>query len=244
VKQHPGTAYFAAVGDALGPNYLRYSFTKGTEQEVRFLVDLLRLGPGARVLDVGCGAGRHAMGLAKAGLSVTGIDISAGLLAVARDNASAEEVNLSLFQMDAREMPFEEEFDAAISICQGAFGLMGGDDPVVLRKIAAAVKPEGKVVLTAFSALFEASHPRPEATFDADAGVVHESTVIKTADGADREVDLWTNVYTPRELRLMAIGVGLIPEEIWAVEPGDFARRAPDLEHPEFMLLARRPEWS
>jgi len=243
LKQHPGTPYFAAVGDALGENYLRYSFTKGTEQEVAFLVDALNLDSGARVLDVGCGAGRHAVGLAEAGLSVTGIDVSPGLLAVARDKTAESGVSVSLFEMDAREMPFHEEFDAAISICQGAFGLMGGDDPVVLRKIAEAVRPEGKVLLTAFSALFEAGHPRPEADFDPDAGVVHEATTIKTRDGEDRTVDLWTNVYTPRELRLMAIGVGLIPEEIWAVEPGAFARRPPDLEHPEFMLLARRPQW-
>jgi hypothetical protein len=48
-------------------------------------------------------------------------------------------------------------------------------------------------------------------------------------------------VYTPRELRLLAIGVGLVPEEVWSVEPGDFAKRPPDLDHPEFMLVAKRP---
>ena len=175
---------------------------------------------------------------------MTAIDVSPGLLEVAREKATAADVNVSFFDMDAREMPFDQEFEAAISICQGAFGLMGGDDPVVLRKIAEAVRPHGLVVLTAFSALFEARHPRSEADFDADAGVVHEQTTITTMSGAEQEVDLWTNVYTPRELRLLAIGVGLIPEEIWAVEPGGFARRPPDLDHPEFMLLARRPDWS
>jgi hypothetical protein len=66
-------------------------------------------------------------------------------------------------------------------------------------------------------------------------------TSVKDETGGDHPVELWTSVYTPRELRLLAIGVGLVPEHVWSVAPGDFARRPPDLERPEFMLVARRP---
>jgi len=240
---HPGTPYFAEVGDRLGENYLRYSFTKGTEQEVRFLVELLDLPTGARVLDVGCGPGRHVIALAKAGLSVTGVDVSPRLLAVARDAANEAGLfgNVALFECDARAMPFDLEFDAVISICQGGFGLMGQDDALVLRRMMEAAKPGAPVVVTAFSAYFEAAAARPEAHLDVDKGTVHERTRIKEADGTDAEVDLWTSVYTPRELRLLAVGVGLVPEHVWSVEPGNFSRREPDLEHPEFMLVARKP---
>jgi hypothetical protein len=74
-----------------------------------------------------------------------------------------------------------------------------------------------------------------------DQGIVHEETTIRDEAGAEHAVDLWTGVYTPRELRLLAIGVGLAPEHVWSVSPGDFARRAPDVDHHEFMLVARRP---
>lgn len=240
-KAHPGGPYFEELGDKLGRSYLRYAFTKGTEQEVAFLLELLDLAPGARVLDVGCGPGRHAVGLAKAGLAVTGVDVSSRFLELAAEAARAAGVAASFFEVDARRMPFDDEFDAVISICQGGFGLMGTDDPLVLRRMMEAAKRGAPVVLTAFSSLFEARHPRENATLDPDSGTVHEVTRITPEEGQDEEVDLWTGVYTPRELRLLAIGTGLVPEEVWSVEPGDFVRRPPDLEHPELMLVARKP---
>lgn len=239
---HPGDPYFEAVGDLLGRAYLRYSFTKGTDQEVRFLLDLLSLDRGARVLDVGCGPGRHSIPFARAGLSVTGVDVSRRFLDIAAEAARDAKVPASFFVVDARQMPFDDEFDAVISICQGAFGLMGRDDSLVLKRMMESVRVGGRVVVTAFSALHEARYPRAEATMDIDRGIVHESSSVKDEEGADHSIDLWTGVYTPRELRLLALGVGLIPEHVWSVAPGDYARREPSIEYTELMLVARRPK--
>jgi ubiquinone/menaquinone biosynthesis C-methylase UbiE len=238
---HPRRAYFEDVAAVLGRAYLRYDFTKGTDQEVAFLIELLNLQPGKRLLDVGCGPGRHAIGFAKAGLQVTGIDISQRFLDLAAEDARTAGVGAAFFVVDARRMPFDDEFDAVVSICQGAFGLMGGDDALVLRRMAEAAKPGGLVAVTAFSALYEAKQGRSGAAFDPDEGIVHERTTVKDEEGVEHEVDLWTGVYTPRELRLLAIGCGLIPQTVYSAAPGDFARRPPDLEHPEFLLVARKP---
>lgn len=240
-KPHPGEPFFVPVAERLGRAYLRYTFTRGTDQEAKFLLDVLDLEPGARVLDVGCGPGRHVVALARAGLNVTGVDVSQRFLDIAAQAARDAGVGASLFQVDARSMPFEDEFDAVISICQGGFGLMGNDDGLVLRRIAEAVKPEGRVLLTAFNAYYSVRNQLEQATFDADTGIVHESAPIRDETGAEERMDLWTGVYTPRELRLLAIGVGLVPEHVWGVEPGDFARRPADIDRPEFMLVARKP---
>ena len=240
--EHPGDAYFRDVAERLGEAYLRYSFTKGTQQEVAFLVEVLGLRPEQRVLDVGCGPGRHSVALAQAGLAVTGIDVSARFLEIAAEAARAAGVGAAFFEVDARGMPFDDEFDAVISICQGAFGLMGEGDGLVLRRMAEAARPGGLLCLTAFSAYYEASNPRPEAIFDADKGTVHEHSTIRDEAGTEHNVDLWTGVYTPRELRLLALGTGLVPEAVYSVGPGEFARREPGFEHPEFMLIARKPE--
>jgi SAM-dependent methyltransferase len=240
--EHPGEPYFRDVAERLGEAYLRYSFTKGTKQEVTFLVDALNLQPGQRLLDVGCGPGRHSVALAQAGLAVTGVDISTRFLEIAADAARTAGVGAAFFEVDARAMPFDDEFDAVISICQGAFGLMGDGDGLVLRRMAEAARPGGLVCLTAFSAYYEARNPRSEAAFDADAGIVHEHSTVREESGAEHDVDLWTGVYTPRELRLLALGTGLVPEAVYSVGPGEFARRRPGFEHPEFMLIARKPD--
>ena len=108
--------------------------------------------------------------------------------------------------------------------------------------MARALRPGGRLGLSAFSSYFQVHH-LPEGTgFDADAGVAHERTVIKDESGTDAATDLWTTCFTPRELRLLARSAGLVPEHVWSVEPGRYARRPPDLDHPEHLLLARGPD--
>ena len=72
-----GEHWFEPIADHLGRAYLRYSHTKGTVQEVDHLVRALQLETGRRVLDVGCGPGRHAHELARRGVACHGIDVSA-----------------------------------------------------------------------------------------------------------------------------------------------------------------------
>ena len=52
--------WFEPLADHMGPAYLRYSFTKGTVKEIDALIERVGLAPGDRILDVGCGPGRHA----------------------------------------------------------------------------------------------------------------------------------------------------------------------------------------
>jgi SAM-dependent methyltransferase len=238
-----GEHWFEELADHLGPAYLRYSFTYGTEQEVDFLVGELGLEPGTRILDVGCGPGRHAKALARRGMVVHGVDISARFIALAREDAPA---GATFERVDARALAYDAEFDLVLSLCQGAFGLPGeptaiDPDVALLARMAAACRPGGRVVLSAFSAYFQVRHLGEAARFDAATGVNHERTEIRDLDGHVAEVDLWTSCFTPRELRLMAAAAGLEVESVHAVTPGGYAARPPDLDHEEFLLVARRP---
>jgi SAM-dependent methyltransferase len=212
--------------------YLRYSFTRGTDQEVAFLAEVLDLRPGMRVLDVGCGPGRHAHALARRGIEVVGIDIAAAFLAAAGPGVWV--------RGDARRLPFfPGSFDAAISLCQGGFGLLGGpDDELVLAQLADAVKKGGRVAVSAFSAYFAVRHLEPGETFDAGYGVNHERAEVRDPEGRVETFDLWTTCFTPRELRLMAAAAGLQVTGLWSVRPGEYRQRAPDLDYQEFLVTA------
>ncbi|CAN5772167.1 class I SAM-dependent methyltransferase [soil metagenome] len=236
------------LADHLGSAYLRYSFTKGTEQEVEFLVRVLGLEPGMRVLDVGCGPGRHAHALGRRGMAVHGVDISDRFVELARRDAPD---GVTFERLDARRLPYDGAFDVAISLCQGAFGLAYGasvgdtpldPDGAVLEGIARALRPGGRMGLSAFSAYFQVQWLDPErGSFDAERGVNHERTTIKDEQGRDAEVDLWTTCFTPRELRLLVARSGLVVDHLWSVRPGEYHEGRPDLEHEELLVVAHRP---
>ena len=242
--------WFEDLADHLGAAYLRYSFTKGTEQEVDFLVATLGLAPGARVLDVGCGPGRHAHALARRGFDVVGVDISERFIDLARANAP-DGAAVRFERADARALRYEEEFDAVISLCQGAFGLADGPGPgggvarldpdrAVLDGMARALRTGGRLALSAFSAYFQVRFLGEADSFDAERGVNHERTAIRDEEGREVPAEAWTTCFTPRELRLLAEAAGLRPEHVWSVTPGDYGAHPPDIEHPEFLLVAAK----
>ena len=234
--------WFEDVADHLGAAYLRYSFTKGTRQEIDFLVDELDLEPGMRVLDVGCGPGRHAYALAERGIATHGLDVSRRFVDLAVDGAPE---GATFERIDARHLvhrdDLAEAFDAVICLCQGAFGLMTADghDRTVLAGIARALRPGGRLALSAFSSYFVMRHWEG-AEFDADTGVNHERTEIRNAAGVATETSLWTGCYTPRELRLLCELTGFDADAIHSVEPGAYRRATPTTDTAEFLLVATR----
>ena len=235
--------WFEALASHMGETYLRYSFTKGTEQEVDYLVEALDLSSGSRVLDVGCGPGRHALALARRGMRVHGFDISTAFVEVAR--ATAERDGLSdvatFERLDARVADFPPIFDAAICLCQGAFGLMDhlSHDLEVLSGLAGALRPGGAFALSAFSAYFAVKY-HDQAVFDASAGVTSESTTVRNSAGEQMDAELRTGCFTPRELRLMCRQVGLSVEAVHSVEPGAYGSHPATAESPEFLVLGHR----
>jgi SAM-dependent methyltransferase len=244
--------WFEDLADHLGSAYDRYAHTKGTVQEVDHVVAALDLRPGQRVLDVGCGTGRHAHELARRGIVVHGIDISQRFVDLARAaSPSSDEQTAQIRAVrssqatfergDARSMAFEGEFDAVICLCQGAFGMMtaDGEDAAVVAGMARALRPGGRLALSAFNAYFAVKY-HVDAEFDATTGVSHEITEIRSETGEVRSVDLWTGCYTPRELRLLLAAHGFVVDSIASVEPGAYGSAPATTESPEFLVVAHR----
>jgi len=223
-----------------GSAYLRYSFTKGTAQEVGFLVEALEISPGHRVLDVGCGPGRHAHGLTAAGARVVGVDLAEAFVREARAGGAGP----VFVRGDARRLPVRAgAFDAVVCLCQGGFGLLGGgaDESAALAQMADALRPGGRLALSAFSAYFAAMNMEEGESLDPASGVLTEHTTVRGPTGEERPFRLDSTCFTPRELRLMASAAGLEVDAVWSVGPGRYQRRAPTYELPEWLMVAHRP---
>ena len=97
-----------------------------TSEEIDFLVRVLNLKPGCRVLDVPCGNGRLAIPLAERGYKVTGVDITTILLQEAQSASQGANPGLELVETDMRDLSWIETFDAAFCFW-GSFGYFDDD---------------------------------------------------------------------------------------------------------------------
>jgi SAM-dependent methyltransferase len=243
----PSGPWFNDVAAFLGRAYWApdtgrvMAFTRGTDQEVGFLVDALALEPGHRVLDVGCGPGRHALALAGRGIEVTGVDASPAFVALASAAAASRDLPATFAVLDVRDLTYDREFDAAICLCQGGFGLLGGRDEVdVFARVARSVRPGGRLAVSAFSLVFATRFLEPGETLDPATGVLHERTLVRNESGDERTADLWTTCFTARELELLAALAGVDVVAVHGVTPGRYRAAPPDLDQPELLLVAHR----
>jgi SAM-dependent methyltransferase len=170
-----------------------------------------------------------------------GIDISSTFLALARERASEAGAPVSFFEMDALALPFEDEFDVAISICEGAFGL-GLDDLKILRGMTAALKPGGHAAVAAPNTFYVLNQVGDRSEFDPVTSLFRKTMKDDPGeDGTTKDLQMWSSCYTPRELEWIANGAGLDPEIVNGIAPGAFGADIPTFEHPELLLLARKP---
>jgi len=130
--------------DQLAPDYDRMTFVErtlfGVDRHRRRLLN----GITGRVLDVACGAGANFECFRKAS-HVTGIDLSQGMLDIARRKAEQMGLSIDLRVMDAQQLEFPDgSFDVVVS----ALSTCTFPDPVAaLREMGRVVKPEGRILL-------------------------------------------------------------------------------------------------
>ena len=235
--------------DGHAPAYMDNVFTKNTVSEADFIIEELKLSPGIRILDMGCGTGRHSIELAKRGYSMTGVDISSGMLTEAKEAASKAGVKVEWINADATQFKSDRLHDAAICLCEGAFGLLGkDDDPLeqglsILRNINKALKPDCKLMMTVLNGLALTRKYKQE---DVEKGVFDPVALIETypmeydTAAGKRTMMVRERGFTPTELKLMLGQTGFEVNHIWGGTAGNWGRRKIDLDEIEIMIIASK----
>ncbi len=231
---------------AHAPVYEQNAFTQNTVAEVDFLVEELGLSLGTSVLDVGCGTGRHSIELARRGYSMTGLDLSPEMLARAKANAEAAGVLVRWVQADATAFDLLERFDAAICLCEGAFGLLGsGEDPVehplaIARNVSRCLKPGAKAVFTMLngSRFFRMHQNADVASGSFDPVALAQSSEVEVEGGGT--VTVRERAFVPTEIGLIFRLAGLRVLDVWGGTAGNWGRRPIDLDEIEFMVVAEK----
>ncbi len=248
--------------EKLFENYSRQydheSFTQGTAGECDFIEQELNFDSSCRILDIGCGTGRHAIELTRRGYSVTGIDLSAAQLKRAREKAAEEHLAIDFLQHDARNLPFETDFDAAIMLCEGAFPLMETDEMnfEILAQAEKALKTQGLFLFTTLNGLFPLHHSIDDFHNDGSQaqGASYKSTGFDLMTFRDCNVTTFTDdegkehritcnerYYVPSEITWMLKTLGFHSIEIFKAELGAFSRKdALSTEDYEMLVTARK----
>ncbi|HUT77758.1 MAG TPA: class I SAM-dependent methyltransferase [Polyangia bacterium] len=116
-------------------------------RDLDLIADSLGVEPGGLVLDLACGAGRHAIGMARRNYRVVGVDLSLSMLARAGELAQEAGQKINFIHGDMRDLGFDQTFDGVY--CLGtSFGYF--DDPVnvkVIEGVHHALKPGGFFLL-------------------------------------------------------------------------------------------------
>jgi 2-polyprenyl-3-methyl-5-hydroxy-6-metoxy-1,4-benzoquinol methylase len=231
--------------------YDRETFTQGTFQEVTFIEQEIGFDKTKRILDIGCGTGRHAIELAKRGYNVTGIDLSESQLKRAREKAGEATVNVQFEQGDARTLKYKKEFDVALILCEGGFALMETDEMnyAILQGAARALKPGGIFIVTTLNAFYPLTHSLEEfmnanivegtsSGHAFDTMTLRDISTLEVADddGHMRTFHCNERYYMPSEITWMLKSLGFSTIDIFGCPIGNF-NRGTQLTPNDFEML-------
>ena len=226
------TKWYKELFEEMGIEYEDYPFTKNTDNEVKWMIKEYLINPEMKILDVGCGTGRHAINLATKGYKdITAIDLSPGLIRAAKEFAKGKNVQVDFRVCDARELPFENEFDVAICLCEGAFGLLENDTEnyKVLRAVHKSLKMFGVFILTTLN-LFR------DDKFDLMTCRVESEEEITRKDGQKKIIKCSDRSYSFPELKWVLEQHGF--EVILGANP--FSKEPIKYGTMEFMVVSKK----
>jgi 2-polyprenyl-3-methyl-5-hydroxy-6-metoxy-1,4-benzoquinol methylase len=250
--------WYETLFENYAKSYDNEVFTQGTLGECDFIETELNGNKKLHILDVGCGTGRHAIELTKRGYRVTGIDYSENQLQHARQKAAELHLGIDFLHHDARDLPFNAQFDVAIMLCEGGFPLMETDEMnyAILQNVSKSLKNNAKLIFTTLNGLFPLYHSVQQFCDDAkgegnatyhsnsfDLMTFRDHNITEIEDDNGKKITLNCNerYYVPSEITWLLKSLGFKKIEIFGAKLGAFSHNDKlTTEDFEMLVVAER----
>lgn len=250
--------WYESLFESYGQTYDSENFTIGTIGECDFIERELDYNKSLKILDVGCGTGRHSVELTRRGYKITGIDLSESMLQTAREKAKSNHLAIEFLKHDARNLPFNKDFDVAIMLCEGGFPLMETDEMnfEILKNVSKSLKDNCRFIFTTLNGLFPLYHSVEKFladnasednatyrsnTFDFLTFRDHNVTEFTDDFGNKKTLDCNERYYVPSEITWLLKSLGFNKIEIFGARLGAFTRENQlTTEDFEMLIIAEK----
>ncbi len=233
--------WYESLFDNYARKYDKECFVQGTAGECDFIEQEISRDRSRKIIDIGCGTGRHSIELARRGYNLTGVDLSASQLSRAMEKAKEAGVAIDFQKHDARHLPFKDEFYLAIMLCEGGFPLMETDEMnfEILKSATQVLEANGKLIFTTLNGLFPLYHSVEQFcaeagengnatyrsnTFDLMTFRDHNTTVIEDDSGNRKELKCNERYYVPSEITWLLKTLGYKTINIFGAKLGAYSR--------------------
>lgn len=250
--------WYESLFENYGEKYDNENFTQGTTGECDFIEEELKSDKTLKILDVGCGTGRHTIELSRRGYNVTGIDLSESQLAKAKEKAKNNNLKIDFQKQDARNLTFTREYDVAVMLCEGGFPLMETDEMnfEILKSVTKSLKEHGRFIFTTLNGLFPLYHSVQEFcastteignatyrsnTFDLMTFRDHNTAEFEDDFGNKKTLECNERYYVPSEIVWLLKSLGYIIIDIYGSKLGAFSRNDKlTTEDFEMLIIAEK----
>ncbi len=233
--------WYESLFENYARKYDKEPFVQGTAGECDFIEAEIGRNKSLKIIDIGCGTGRHAIELTKRGYHVTGVDLSENQIKRAKEKAKDAAVTIDFQIQDARNLPFDGEFDLAIMLCEGGFSLMETDEMnfEILKSATKALKSKGKFIFTTLNGLFPLFHSVSEfyksaqiegqsqckeCSFDLETFRDHNKAIFEDDSGNKKELKCNERYYVPSEITWLLKTLGFKKIDIYGAKLGAYSR--------------------
>lgn len=218
--------YYGPKGEYL-KEHKDYLSEEQLNKDIAFLEDTLKLKKKDKILDLGCGNGRHTIELSRRGYDVSGLDFSGHLLDIAKKDAKRENLNIDFYKQDFNKINLKTKYNK-IFLFFPDFRLLNLNK--VLKGVSRILK-EGGLFLMDYDNVFRLAHylrENPNSGFEFD----FENMIFKEKYKKEKG----TKYYTAKELKDIFKNNGLKTLVIY----GNYRKEKLDINSRRIILVGKK----